>query len=136
LVRYGTDPGTLAGTVSVGTPVLQHQVTLTGLAANTTYFFRVVSVDFANNSSTSPDPVTMPPASFVTPDTTFKDTLVADFNAGTPGTGTSVVPLADGAGAPAGDGAVTLAGGFGSNFDGPGLPPDWSSCVWGGKDRK
>jgi hypothetical protein len=51
-VEYGTSPA-LGSTTNVAGFATSHSVNLTGLTANTTYHFRVVSVDQANNSSQS-----------------------------------------------------------------------------------
>ncbi|MPZ20455.1 MAG: DUF4082 domain-containing protein [Luteitalea sp.] len=61
-VDYGTSPGDLS--LSASTPGLtsSHEVTLTGLSSGVTYYFRVTSVDAANNPSSAPST----PASFTT----------------------------------------------------------------------
>ena len=53
LVRYGTAPGSL--TLSASSPLLltAHSIVLTGLAANTTYYYQATSADSAGNSATS-----------------------------------------------------------------------------------
>ena len=102
--------------------VTSHSLSLTGLTANTTYFYRVQSADGVvpvPNSSVSAV------ATFTTPNAAFKDTTVADFTAGTPGT--TRIELID-------DGAVTLGPGLATDFDGTALPPGWSSCIWSGND--
>ena len=72
-VDYGTSPSALNQTASNATLVASHSISLTSLTPNTTYSFRVTSVDAATNSSTSPaDPnnpasfTTLPPATTVT----------------------------------------------------------------------
>lgn len=61
-VDYGTSPGDLS--LSATTPGLSssHEVTLTGLSSGVTYYYRVSSVDAANNPSSAPTT----PASFTT----------------------------------------------------------------------
>ena len=62
IVTFGTDPSTLAQSVSNSTPVTAHSLTLSGLAAATTYYYQVSSADAAGNRSTAP----ITPASFTT----------------------------------------------------------------------
>lgn len=63
-VDYGTSAGSLTQTVTSGTFVTSHSITITGLTAGATYYFRVTSADSLNNSATSPTPPAEP-ASFV-----------------------------------------------------------------------
>jgi fibronectin type 3 domain-containing protein len=65
-VNYGTSSSNLNLNVTSATLATSRTLTLTGLTANTTYFYRVVSADAAGNSTTSPNPPTAP-LSFVTP---------------------------------------------------------------------
>ncbi|MDB5237207.1 MAG: hypothetical protein JWL88_309, partial [Parcubacteria group bacterium] len=78
-VDYGTT--TSYGTASTSaTLVTSHFVTLTGLTANTTYHFRIVSADASSNTSTSTD------QTFTTaaiPDTT--PPVISSISSGTPG---------------------------------------------------
>src|SRR3989442_1957304 len=120
-VDHGTAPDALNAIASDGSLVTTHNVILTALTPNTASYFRVQSVDGSVNSSTSPA-ITSRPASFAMPGAVLTDTTVADFNAGIAGVGYKVAPL--------GDGAVTLAPDFGSDFSGPALPPGWSTCLW------
>ena len=53
-VNYGTSSGSLTSPATGPSNVTSHSVSLTGLAQGTTYFYRVTSVDAANNSATSP----------------------------------------------------------------------------------
>jgi hypothetical protein len=53
LVGYGTAPGSLTQTASAPLLLTTHSVLLTGLAADTTYYYEVTSVDAAGNSATS-----------------------------------------------------------------------------------
>ena len=97
--------------------ITSHSVQLTGLAPNTTYYYRVTSADAVTpvpNSSTSPEP---PAArrSFTTPSATFTDTTVSDFGAGTPDANTYISET--------GNGEVILKPTEGQEFSGgPGLP--------------
>jgi phosphodiesterase/alkaline phosphatase D-like protein len=68
-VDYGTSATALSSNASNATLVTSHSITLSGLTAGTTYFFRVTSADGSGNSSTSPV-ATSSPASFATADTT------------------------------------------------------------------
>ena len=61
-VDYGTSSGSLNLNTSNPSLVTAHSITLTGLTATTTYFYRVTSVDTYGNTSSSP----ASPASFVT----------------------------------------------------------------------
>ena len=65
-VDYGTSAGALTLVQSDPALVTAHSLTLTGLAPNTTYFYRVRSADSAGNAASSPGTLD-PPASFVTP---------------------------------------------------------------------
>jgi hypothetical protein len=53
VVRYGTSPGSLSLTASSSILVTAHSIQLTGLAAGTTYYYDVTSVDAAGNSASS-----------------------------------------------------------------------------------
>jgi hypothetical protein len=66
-VDYGTGPGSLTLHASSASLVLNHSISLPGLAATTTYYYRVTSVDASGNSSTAPV-TTGAPASFATLD--------------------------------------------------------------------
>ena len=120
-VDYGTVPGSLDLSASDGGSVTSHNVTLTGLTAGTTYYYRVRSADAAGNASFSP-PTANPPASFVTPLVSMMDTTVADFTAGQGDTGSYVGQT--------GDGEVLLAPTAGSEFSGTGLPAGWTATPW------
>jgi hypothetical protein len=65
-VTYGTSPTSLGSTVTVATLVTSHTVTLTGLANNATYYYRVSSRDAVGNVATSPDPPASPGSFTVT----------------------------------------------------------------------
>ena len=53
VVRYGTAPGSLTQAVSDPLLLTAHGIQLTGLAAGTTYYYQVTSVDAAGNSASS-----------------------------------------------------------------------------------
>jgi hypothetical protein len=69
LVQYGTAPASLTLSSSSALLLTAHDVTLTGLAANTTYYYRVTSADGAGNSASSTV------SSFVTPDANTPPTV-------------------------------------------------------------
>ena len=52
-VLYGTQPGVYPYTVSDPLYTKQHEITLTGLAAGTTYYYKVRSTDRSGNTATS-----------------------------------------------------------------------------------
>ena len=121
-VDYGTSAEALSLNQSAAGLTTSHSVQLTGLAPNTTYYYRVTSADAAANSSTEPQPPA-PPASFTTPSATLTDTTVADFGAGSPDASTYVSQTEDG--------EVILKPTEGQEFSGgPGLPAGWSSSTW------
>ena len=120
-VDYGTAPDSLTSTVSDGSNVTSHSITLSGLAAGTTYYYRVRSADPAGNASFSP-PTTDPPATFVTPMGALTDTTAANFTAGQGDGGTYV--------GEAGDGEVLLAPTAGTEFSGSSPPVDWFATPW------
>ena len=96
-VDYGTSAASLNQNATDNTLVLEHALTLNDLTPNTTYHYRVTSVDFFGNASTFP----APPARrsrFATPPLlqSFLDTTVADFSAGTPDAGALVAQTDDG----------------------------------------
>jgi hypothetical protein len=118
-VDYGTDAGALTLQVASATLVTSHALTLTGLAANTTYHFRVTAVDGAGNPATSPAPPALP-ATFTTPaGPCAADRTAADFALGTAVT-TAITTLADG--------EVSLIPAAATEFPGAALPAGWSSA--------
>ncbi len=120
---YGTNPNNLNQSQTVSGLVTSHNVQLTGLNPNTTYYYRVTSADAASNSSTEPPDPGQPPASFTTPSASFTDTTVSDFSAGTTGSNTYVSET--------GNGEVILKPTEGQEFSGgPGLPAGWTGCTW------
>ena len=121
-VDYGTSPSTLGSHESDSALTTSHSIHLTGLAPNTTYYYRATSTDAASNSSTEPEPPAAP-GSFGTPGASFTDTTVSDFGAGTLDPN-AYVSLTE-------DGEVILKPSEGQEFSGgPGLPSGWSSATW------
>ena len=121
-VDYGTSPGSLGSHQSSPGLTTSHSIQLTGLAPNTTFYYRVVSTDAATNSATDPDPPAAP-RSFTTPSASFTDTTVSDFGAGTPDANTYISEMSNG--------EVTLKPAEGQEFSGgPGLPAGWASQTW------
>jgi hypothetical protein len=53
-ILYGTNSASLNLSATDGTYTLNHSITLSGLQPLTTYFFRVSSKDFSNNTTVSP----------------------------------------------------------------------------------
>ena len=84
----GTSAASLTLTAVDASLVTAHTVVLPGLAAGTTYYFRVISVDAASNVATLPVPTT-PPAGFSTFNTTGLVAAFA-FNEGAGGTVTDL----------------------------------------------
>ena len=81
-VSYGTT--TALGTTRTSTSGTSHTVSLTGLTANTRYYFRVTSADAASNSATSPA-APAAPASYLPTVAPIAHTTVAQFSTGTGG---------------------------------------------------
>jgi hypothetical protein len=121
VVDFGASPTLLLDQVSDPTLQTSHSLLLTGLAPNTTYYYRASSQDIATNLTTEP-PLASMAASFYTPlDPAFicaADVTTADFQAGS--FGESLVLSASG------DGGVTLAPALVEEFDGSALPVGWS----------
>ena len=63
-IDYGTASTSLTSHANAAALVTSHGITLTGLIAGTTYFYRVTSFDGSGNGATSPAPVA-PPSSFI-----------------------------------------------------------------------
>src|SRR5262249_15991251 len=86
-IDYGTDPALLTAsidnlppnttTVTDGNFVMQHSMPLTGLHANTTYYYLITAIDHAGNAATTAAPT------FTVPGPTLRDTAFADIAAGT-----------------------------------------------------
>lgn len=68
-IEYGTSASNLNLSVTDSNLLLSRSLTLPGLTTGATYFYRVISTDGANNTSTSPAPPSAP-LSFVALDTT------------------------------------------------------------------
>jgi hypothetical protein len=116
-VDYGTSASTLTSSISKDTLVTDHSVTLNGLAAGITYYFRVTSADDAANSSTSPNTPDAP-LTFTTLNVCAFDQTAANFNAGTTGTNTQVVEQVDG--------EVILKPILNEDFSGTTIPGGWT----------
>ncbi|PYR88034.1 MAG: hypothetical protein DMF84_29665 [Acidobacteria bacterium] len=123
-IEYSMDPEILADTttlppgtqtVNVGTFVMQHSVALSGLTPNTTYYYRVISVDRSGNSANVAAP------SVTVPGPTLRDTTSPDFNAGF-GSSTYVSETSDG--------EIILAPAAASEFSGSALSPAWLSVPY------
>jgi hypothetical protein len=123
-IEISTDPALLIstttlppGTVTINQSafVLQHSVALTGLTPNTTYYYRVISVDRSGNAANVAAP------SFTVPGPTLRDTSATDFAAGTIGA-TYVSEN--------GDGEVMLAPAAGTEFSGSALDSNWTAVPW------
>ena len=121
-VTYGTAPDTLNLSASGAGNATSHSVSLTGLAANTTYYYRVSSADVAGNRATYPA-APASPAQFTSPSSVFIDTTASDFGAGTLDSNTYISQT--------GDGEVILAPTVGAEFSGTSLPIGWTSTPWG-----
>lgn len=122
LVEYGTSPGSLTLSESSVTLATAHSIHLTGLASNTTYYFRATSVDAFLNSTTEPIGGN-PAASFVTPAAVcLLDETLVDFVAGTPGVDTYVSETTDG--------EVILRPVEGVEFEDPTLPVEWEAVTF------
>ena len=133
IVDYSTDstfPPSQTLSVSDAALVMSHSLRITGLHPDTRYFFRLKSIDPADNQGTwppaGPDPlpgpgVPPPVRDFTTPSATLRDTTSADFSAGT-ATSTYVSET--------GDGEVILAPMGGAEFSGSVTPANWSTNIW------
>jgi hypothetical protein len=117
-VDYGTSATSLTSNAT-GATGTSHSVTLTGLATNTRYYYRVTSVDAYGNSATSPA-ATAAAASYAPATAPMVDTTTADFS----GTASSTYVAANG------DGEVVLAPSGGAfEFSGTALPAGWTSTA-------
>ncbi|GGM89966.1 hypothetical protein GCM10010967_23560 [Dyadobacter beijingensis] len=125
LVYYGTGADQLnQSAAGEGGLVTSHSVTITGLAAGSTYYFRVSSADALSASSTSPASPDAP-LSFATaaePEPAcFEDLTFENFNSGETGSGSAVT-----------NAGVTLKPALSEEFSI--LPPtdQWQSFPWSG----
>jgi hypothetical protein len=122
-VDYG-ETTSLGTQVTDGARVTEHEIELTGLKPDTTYHYRVTSVDAAGNTASAP-PAGQGPAGFQTPPGGFVDDRTSDFAAGTDG-GTHAGQTLAGA-----DGEVQLEPEVGEEFEGAALPSGWDTRSWG-----
>jgi phosphodiesterase/alkaline phosphatase D-like protein len=117
VVNYGLTATSLTSSATASGSVTAHSVNLTGLTANTRYFYRVVSADPSGNSATSPA-TSAAAAQYVPTVTPAVQTTAVDFTSGTQA-GTYVAFRADG--------EVTLAPSVTQEFTGTTVPATWSS---------
>ena len=122
-VDYGRTTA-LGSQTSDSARVTDHRIELTGLSPNTTYRFRVSSVDAAGNSASSPA-AAQAPGTFQTPPGALVDDRASEFGAGTH---TSTYSGQTVAGT---DGEVQLQPTVGEEFEGTALPAGWSVRSWG-----
>lgn len=76
-VALGTKPDALAPARVIGENAGTHQVTVGGLRPDTTYYYRVTSVDAGGRRTTAPDPA-QKPAQFTTPKADKKAPKITD----------------------------------------------------------
>jgi len=81
-VDYRTSPGSLTLSASQAALTTSHSISLTGLTAGTTYYYRVISADSSGNSATFPA-AGNPPLSFATTDVSPPVITGITVNAGT-----------------------------------------------------
>ncbi|MBU1675704.1 fibronectin type III domain-containing protein, partial [bacterium] len=116
-VEYGTDSGDLDLSADASALVLAHTLQLPMLDPGTTYYYRVVSSDYWDNTATEP-PVGA--FSFTTPPPVcFADIEIADFAAGAFDAGVHLAATADG--------ELVLAPEIGVEFLDGVLPAGWSA---------
>ena len=121
-VDYGTTMESLNPVPINLNLVTSHTITITGLTQGLTYYYRVISKDILNNSTTYPEE-SSDPSNFTMPTgPCASDVTAADFNAGTTGTNTIVIPD--------GDGAVSLKPILNEEFSGSSIPSGWNSEPW------
>lgn len=102
--------------------VINHSITLSGLSPQTIYYFRIVSADQSNNSSTAPNP----PATlnFTTPaPTCVQDRLTTDFNAGNISSGLFVSASQDGE-------IILKPGNLSTEFSSLPSATNWDNFTW------
>jgi len=120
-VEYSTDPNfppdaTSSSAIDANL-VTSHSIVLTGLVANATYYYRVLSANRAGVVATFASA-----PSVTVPGPTLHDTAAVDFNNGTTGSATYV--------AQTDDGEVILKPAEGAEFFGAALPPGWNAIAW------
>jgi hypothetical protein len=120
-VDYGLNAGNLNLIAGDNTTITDHKVTLHGLTAGRTYFFRVTSKDLAGNATTAPASPAQP-LSFVMPvPPCFIDQTTADF---TPGVTDNTIVIPDG------NGAVALKPSIIEEFNGTTIPDGFTEAVY------
>src|SRR3954468_3792173 len=122
-IDIGTAAASLHPALSDGSFITSHRLTLTGLTAETTYFFRVTSADGSIPANTITEPASA--ASFTTlpePPPSFVDTTVADFSAGMTSSSAYISEVANG--------EVMLRPVVGTEFGAAALPSDWFVQPW------
>jgi hypothetical protein len=112
-VDYGLNADNLNLIAGDNTTVTNHKVTLHGLTAGRTYFYRVTSKDFAGNATTAPAAPAQPLSFRIPIPPCFIDQTTADFTLGT--TDNTIVQ-------PEGNGAVTLKPSVSEEFNGTTIP--------------
>jgi len=118
-VEYGTSSEQLYFNVADPNLVTSHSITLGGLTAGTTYYFKVISTDAASNSAAEPATGTL---SFTIPapvTACFTDITSDNFNAGNAGTGTYVTSE-----------GVILKPAIVEEFTSLPAESDWRTLVW------
>ena len=122
-VEYGTSASAMTSVFQTASLTTSHRAQLTGLAPNTTYYYRISSTDAFGNTGRWPASGA-PVVSFTMPTAAATDTTAAQFGAGTPGVGTYVSNSAGG--------EVLLAPLVGAEIDGTGVPSGWTVGGWTG----
>ncbi|MGX7678021.1 DUF4082 domain-containing protein [Jatrophihabitans sp. DSM 45814] len=118
-VDYGTSATSLNLNTTVAGLATTHSVTLSGLAVNTRYYYRVTSADASGNSATSPaSPAAA--ATYAPAVAPLTDSTTANFAAGTVA---STYASSDA------DGGVVLAPTTVAEFTGTTLPTGWASTA-------
>ncbi len=116
-VDYGTSASALSSNVT-GTAGTSHSVTITGLAPNTKYYYRVSSASYS--ATTTSPAAAQPPAVFAPVPTPFVTDTAAEFNLGA-ASNTTVGTMAGG--------VLTLTPTFMDEFGSTALGSGWSSSV-------
>jgi len=120
-VRYGLSPTALVFSATAPGLATSHAITLTGLASGTPYYYRVVSADALNNSTSAPTPNGTFATSAAIP-LSLVDTTVADFAAGTRDSALSIGNVSGG--------ELLLTPAAIGEFTGNALPAGWSFTPW------